>query len=221
MQKEALLPQSAHAFEGFFFGNSNLWLIVCMNISLSFPHAHDAVLTSDHAESQTLDFETLVEDYYASLYRFALSLSRNEADAFDLTQQTFYLWATKGHQLHDLSKAKSWLFTTLHRKFLTLSRHETRFPHHEIDSVNAELPNLTPSTVAQMDGAVVIQSLMQVEELYRVPLTLFYLEDHSYQEMAKILEVPIGTIMSRLSRGKQQLRQILADPNKNTEKKTL
>jgi RNA polymerase sigma-70 factor (ECF subfamily) len=62
-----------------------------------------------------LDFEKLVEDYHMPLYRFALSLSRKESDAADLTQQTFYLWASKGHQLRDASKVKTWLFTSLYR----------------------------------------------------------------------------------------------------------
>ena len=52
------------------------------------------------------------------LYRFALSLSRQESDAADLTQQTFFLWASKGHQLRDQSKVKTWLFTSLYREFL-------------------------------------------------------------------------------------------------------
>ena len=60
-----------------------------------------------------LDFDSLVSLHYASLYRFALSLTRKESDACDLTQQTFYVWASKGHQLEDNSKVKSWLFTTL------------------------------------------------------------------------------------------------------------
>ncbi len=58
------------------------------------------------------DFEGLVEQYYRSLYQFAFSLAQSESEACDLTQQTFYIWATKGHQLRDVSKVKSWLFTT-------------------------------------------------------------------------------------------------------------
>ena len=60
-------------------------------------------------------FRQLVDQYYAPLFRFALSLARSEADACDLTQQTFYLWARHGHALRDLAKAKTWLFTTLYR----------------------------------------------------------------------------------------------------------
>jgi len=65
------------------------------------------------------DFESVVASYYEPLYRFAFSLTRSEADACDLVQQTFYVWATtKPSIAAEPSKAKSWLFTTLHRAFL-------------------------------------------------------------------------------------------------------
>src|SRR6058998_3794922 len=63
--------------------------------------------------------------------------------------------------------------------------------------------------VNTFDSATVLQGLGEVEEPFRAPLTLFYLEQFSYQEIANMLEVPIGTVMSRLSRGKAQLRQRL------------
>src|SRR5947207_15768066 len=74
----------------------------------------------------TLDFEKLVEDYYMPLYRFALSLSRQESDAADLTQQTFFLWASKGRQLRDEAKVKAWLVTSLCREFLGRKRQVDR-----------------------------------------------------------------------------------------------
>ena len=157
------------------------------------------------------DFDQIVSDYYQPLYRFALSLAERESEACDLTQQTFFLWASKGQQLRDRSKIKSWLFTTLHREFLGSRRRTTRFPHHEIESVERELPPVTPATVNEMDAATVMQALMNVDEVYRAPLMLFYLEDHSYLEIAAVLDVPIGTVMSRLARGKAQLRGLLAD----------
>src|SRR5262245_45660698 len=80
--------------------------------SLPAPHTHEHRMRGD------LDFERLVDSHHAALYRFALSLCRNETEAGDLVQETFYLWAAKGHQLADPSKVKSWLFTTLHREFL-------------------------------------------------------------------------------------------------------
>ena len=85
-------------------------------------------------------FETIVRKHYEGLYRFALSLTRSEADAQDLTQHTFCVWATKGHQLRDISKIKTWLYTTLHRAFLVGRRRLSRFPHYDLDAVSEELP---------------------------------------------------------------------------------
>src|SRR5512143_3880172 len=79
-----------------------------------------------------LDFQLLVDLHYGPLYRFAMSLTHAESDACDLVQQTFLTWGTKGHQLHDPSKVKSWLYTTLHRCFLHGQRRQSRFPHLEL-----------------------------------------------------------------------------------------
>jgi RNA polymerase sigma-70 factor (ECF subfamily) len=157
------------------------------------------------------NFEQIVNTFYEALYRFALSLTQREAEASDLTQQTFYLWATRGHQLRDKTKLKSWLFTTLHREFLGARRRENRFPHYDIDAVDQELPTVSPQMVTEMDAEAVMNALLHVEDLYRAPLMLFYLEDNSYKEIAEILNIPLGTVMSRLARGKAQLRQLLAD----------
>jgi RNA polymerase sigma-70 factor (ECF subfamily) len=155
----------------------------------------------------SLDFEEIVDRFYPMLYRFALSLARNEADACDLTQQTFSVWAAKGHLLRDSSKAKSWLFTTLYREFISTRRREMRWPKEDIDEMVDELPAAMPETVDVLEAAQVMEALQSIDETFRVPLALFYLQEHSYEEIAQILEIPIGTVMSRLSRGKQKLQQ--------------
>jgi RNA polymerase sigma-70 factor (ECF subfamily) len=157
---------------------------------------------------RTPDFQELVDRQYAPLFRFALSLSKSEADAADLTQQTFFLWASKGHQLRDTSKVKSWLFTTLYREFLGRCRHDVRFPKIELEEAHEEEMSILPN-VNVFDSATVLEALREVEEPFRAALTLFYLEQFSYQEIADMLEVPIGTVMSRLSRGKALLRRRL------------
>ena len=167
-----------------------------------------------------VDFESLVTRYYRALYQFAFSLTRKEAEAKDLTQQTFYVWARKGHQLRDASKVKTWLFTTLHREFLKKRRREERFSHVELEKAGDDVPAVAPTIISQLDGAAAIQALGRVEELYQAPLALFYMEDHSYKEIAEILDVPIGTVQSRIARGKAQLQKILLDsvsksPNQN------
>src|SRR6266704_4172335 len=153
------------------------------------------------------DFEQIVSQHYEPLYRFAFSLTRAEADACDHTQQTFYIWATKGHQLRDRSKVKSWLFTTLHREFLNIRKKVVRFPHVELIDAHEDLPSISPETISTLDAARVLEFLGQVQEPYRAALSLFYLEDYSYKEIADILEVPLGTVRSRISRGIMQLQK--------------
>ena len=167
-----------------------------------------------HTENDVMkdrEFEDLVSAHYENLYRFAFSLCRSESEAADLTQQTFLRWAQRGFQLRDRSKAKTWLFTTLYREFLGGQRRTTRFPHIEMDDAGAELPYLEPETVNAMDGQSVLEALNGLDETYRAPLMLFYLKEHSYTEIASILDIPIGTVMSRLSRGKDQLRKKILD----------
>jgi RNA polymerase sigma-70 factor (ECF subfamily) len=159
-----------------------------------------------------------VARFYQPLYQFAFSLTRAEADACDLTQQTFYVWATKGHQLRDASKVKTWLFTTLHRAFLESRRRQTRFPHYELSEVLLELPTLPPDAINKLDAAQVLEALGKVDAAYQAPVALFYLEDCSYKEIAEILDVPIGTVKSRMSRGIAQLHNLLINGNTASKK---
>ena len=159
--------------------------------------------------AEGVDFESLVASYYEPLYQFAFSLARDEADACDLTQQTFCIWAAKGHQLRDVSKVKTWLFTTLHREFLGSRRRQTRFPHIELEQATAELPVVSPATINRLDAAQVLDTLACLDEIYQAPVALFYLQDCSYNEIAEILDVPLGTVKSRLTRGLGRLHQML------------
>ena len=151
-------------------------------------------------------FEMIVREHYEPLFRFAMTLTQGESDARDLTQQTFYVWATKGHQLRDISKVKTWLFTTLNRMFLTGQRRQIRFPHHNVEDVSQELPATPPELLEQADCSLVLPALAKVDEVYQAPVALYYLEDHSYKDIAVVLDVPIGTVKSRIARGIAQLR---------------
>lgn len=156
------------------------------------------------------EFTRLVDAYYEALYRFALSLARNSSDAADLTQQTFFIWARKGSQLRDTSKVKSWLFTTLYREFLRGRRRAAQVSALEdLPPGESDPPAPEVDLVAGIDADLTVNALQDVDEVYRAPLTLFYLQELSYKEIAETLDVPIGTVMSRLSRGKAQLRAAL------------
>ena len=138
-----------------------------------------------------------------------MSLTRTESDAGDLVQETFLTWAAKGHQLRDATRVKAWLFTTLHRNFLQSRRHAARFPQFEISEVEAELPVVTADAVNQLDGRTVVELLGRVDPQFQAAVALFYLEDYSYQEIATILEVPLGTVKSRIARGLGQLKELV------------
>ena len=158
-------------------------------------------------------FEAIVRAHYQPLYRFAFSLTRSAWDASDLTQHTFYVWATKGHQLQDISKVKSWLFTTLHRAFLMMRLKKNRHPHENLDAIE-ETSEQPPAFWAEFDtpdSSQVLFALAKVDEIYRAPVALYYLNDCSYKEISAILHVPLGTVKSCIARGISQLRVIFGE----------
>ncbi len=153
-------------------------------------------------------FEQIVNTHYQSLYRFAFSLARGEAQASDLTQETFRKFAIKGHQLEAESKVKTWLFTTLYREFIDSRRRDSRW--EPLEEVEAD--SVVPSDQAdRFDGGLAREALLQIDPVFRAPLTLFYLQEHSYAEIAEILDVPMGTVTSRIARGRDLLRELLLE----------
>lgn len=161
------------------------------------------------AGNHQTDFESLVRDHYQGLFRFGFSLAKNESDAADLTQETFRIWAEKGGALRDKGKAKSWLFTTLYREFLRRRRRDRFRAEVEPEQLENEMPATEPDPARAVDANEAMEILQQVDDVYREPLALFYIEDASYKEIAETLDIPIGTVMSRLSRGKNQLRKLM------------
>ena len=154
------------------------------------------------------EFEQLVDAHYQALYRFAMSLAKNPDTASDLVQQTFCIWAQKGHQLRERARAKTWLFTTLHREFLSFARKSKRYSDQELtEAVAGRLESSEDETDRHMDGQRAIELLGDLDETFRAPISLFYLQQHRYKEIAEILDIPIGTVMSRISRAKEMLRR--------------
>jgi RNA polymerase sigma-70 factor (ECF subfamily) len=163
---------------------------------------------------QTIDVNCVwaVDQFYQILYKFGFHLAGSESDAEDLTQETYHILFTKSGAIRDGGKVKSWLFTTLYRLFLRRCRRRTRFPETTFEMTEAELPVTEPGHADNLDGASVVAALQELEEKFRSPLVMFYLEEFSYKEISAILKLPLGTIMSRLSRGKELLRKQLQIP---------
>lgn len=152
------------------------------------------------------EFEHLVEAHYGDLYRFAVSLTRNSDEACDLTQQVFVTFARKGDKIRDRSKCRSWLFTSLYRDFLRQKERSKRVTSMDEDGLELCAgfnPSEAAPTVAHHEAR---EALFSLDEAHRAILSLFYLDDCSYKEIAARLNVPMGTVMSRISRAKAALR---------------
>ena len=163
--------------------------------------------------SADVDFEKLVKRYYQDLYRFGFSLTGSESDASDLTQETFYIWARKGHQLNDPANVKGWLFTTLHREFLKICRRRKRFADEPIEESAHDLPDVPVDCVNRIDSRTLVRMLREIDEDFRAPLVLYYMEDFSYKRIADVLAIPLGTVQSRIARAKIQLLRRLSETN--------
>lgn len=151
----------------------------------------------------------LVAQHYELLYRYAYRLTGSEADADDLTQQTFLTAQMKWDQLRDERCARSWLFTILRNAYLKQLRLPACLPSSALDQVAEPAP---ADELSEIDGELLQNLLNDLPEEYRSPLILFYFEEFSYKEIAGHMGVPLGTIMSRLSRAKAWLRSRLATP---------
>lgn len=144
----------------------------------------------------------LVDEHAPLLYRYAYRLCGQAADADDLTQQTFLVAQERREQLRSAEKARGWLCTILRNLYLKSRRH--------VETQSLELEPEDRRGPGPLDGGIdpeeLQQALQELPETFRTPLILFYFEEFSYQEIAEQLDVPIGTVMSRLARGKSHLK---------------
>jgi RNA polymerase sigma-70 factor (ECF subfamily) len=158
-----------------------------------------------------LDLPRLVADHAEVLYRYAYRLTGSDADAEDLTQQTFLIAHQKLTQLREAAGARGWLFTVLRNVYLKNQKDGQRLP---IAGGSFDIEGVPDDVV---DALIVDRELLQsaLDELpdgYKLVVLCFYFEDLSYREIAERLELPVGTVMSRLSRAKNLLRSRLLEP---------
>jgi RNA polymerase sigma-70 factor (ECF subfamily) len=155
--------------------------------------------------------QTMIDAHYEALYRYAYRLSGSVADAEDLTQEAFGRAFTRAAQLRDPDRAKGWLFKILRNLYLHRVRDDRRHRVVPLDSVG-DLPGREADEPPDIDAARLQQALDELDEGFRTPLILFYFEEFSYRDIAEQMDLPIGTVMSRLARAKTYLRAKLAPP---------
>jgi len=163
-------------------------------------------------------FWNLAQNQSRFLYNVALRYVGNPYDAEDLVQETLYTAYDKFHQLRDSQKFKSWIFTILRNHFLKWQRKKVPVQADGFENGFDYLTQLESDSMRQ-DAASVYEKKIEAEtvqaildklpEKYKAVLILYYMEDSSYQEIAEMLAVPLGTVMSRLSRAKQIMKKAL------------
>ena len=164
--------------------------------------SRDPAAGIDHPE-----LGTLVEQFYSPVFRFAYRLSGQASDAEDLAQQAFMDAQRKLHTLRDPEKARPWLFMIVRNLYRRKIRDQKPNRQVTLEAVAEPTADVQPGP---LDHEGLQAALDNLPEEFRTVLLLFYFEELSYREIAVQLDLPIGTVMSRLSRGKQHLRQRLS-----------
>lgn len=152
----------------------------------------------------------LVDQHLAEVYRYAFRLTGSQWDAEELAQQVFLIAHQKFGQLRDSASARSWLFAILRHCFL---RNQGRWRPQRAGDMGLDLDQMAdevPETDA-IDSESLQAALNKLPSEYRLVVLMYYFEQRSYREIAEQLDLPIGTVMSRLARGKAALRKLLAD----------
>jgi RNA polymerase sigma-70 factor, ECF subfamily len=156
--------------------------------------------------------QDLIAAHYEALYRYAYRLSGSAADADDLTQETFRKALTRLHTLREPDKAKGWLFRILRNAYLHRIRDQKREKLVAWDSVPEVAGNPDADQLPEVDSAELQKALASLDETFRTPVILYYFEDFSYRDIAEQMDLPIGTVMSRLARAKAHLKAKLSAP---------
>jgi RNA polymerase sigma factor (sigma-70 family) len=176
---------------------------------------HTEALHTVSPATRSADFERLALPLFASLYNHAFWLTGNQAEAEDLVQEIFYKALRAFDTFQPDTNFKAWIFRILRNTFLTtragIAATRTVFLDDHTDTLDTPASSPTPEeNLIRLDNQAALHAaLEQLKPSLREALLLCDVEEIKYKDIAVILDVPIGTVMSRISRARRTLRQLL------------
>jgi len=213
--------------ESSYFDALGLDLVGMTHLPSDIPAADDGSRVDPKAETESqrrARFERDAMQYLDQLYSGALRMTRNPEDAEDLVQESYARAYSSFHQYKPGTNLRAWLFRILTNTYINIYRKRQRRPQ-EADGDGLEdwqmaraaehtstgLRSAEAEALDYLPDSDVTEALAEISEDFRIPVYLADVEGFAYKEIADILDVPIGTVMSRLHRGRRHLRELLTD----------
>ena len=170
------------------------------------------------SEDQEL-YREIVRRYQKKLLRYAAYLTRDESKAADVVQTTFIKAFVNLKGFNNKKNFSSWIYRIAHNEAINLVKKEKKKMSLNNLSWNKDLSSSDPGMtdlLAKKDEQIMIRkNLKKLPLKYREPLTLFFIENKSYGEISDILRIPTGTVGTRISRGKKQIKTLITGLKKN------